>query len=66
MTTTLKVTLGELVLNWLDANEIEFLGEIDKDFEITLEFAKGELHGEYENITDFVNFYEDFVEGENN
>jgi len=53
----LKVKLSELMLTWLDANDIDFNGTVGNDYEITLEFKEDELRGTYRNLVNFIEYY---------
>jgi hypothetical protein len=61
----LKVKLSELMLTWLDANDIEFDGTINNDYELTLKFEDHELSGTYSNLVNFVDYYSNEEEGDN-
>jgi len=61
----LKVKLSELVITWLDANDIEFVGDVEGEYEISLLFKENELRGTYSNLVDFVEHYSSEEEGDN-
>ncbi len=65
MNIELKVKLSELVFTWLDANDIDFVGETENEYEITLKFKEDELRGTYSNLVDFVEHYSSKEEGDN-
>ncbi len=65
MNIELKVKLSELVITWLDANDIDFNGSVENEYEITLKFKEDELRGTYSNLVDFVEHYSSEEEGDN-